>query len=543
MYHKNNNKKRHGSALEHGKAHTKDHQSWSRRGFLKSLGLTTGGAFLLGNLPISATATSPLEMALSGAESDRVLVLIRFKGGNDGVNTIVPVYDYGTYSSLRPSIAIPQSQILSLTPEMGMPNTMQPLMPFWNDGKMKVVNNVGYPDQNLSHFRSSDIWGSASDADVVDTSGWMGRYFNDLYPDFLANPPETPPAVQIGGAGNVVFNNFDNISLAMTVTDPNQLFEIAQNGQLYDVANVPDCYYGEQVGYLRSVSNSTFFYAETINEAYEASNNSVEYQNNNLAQQLALVARLIKGNLGTKLYMVTLDGFDTHADQPGRHPVLMNQLAQAVSDFYEDLSSGSYDEDVLCMTYSEFGRRVEQNASNGTDHGAAAPMMLFGAGLNGNGLLGGLTNLGDLDINNNLQYHTDFRQVYATIMEQWLCIGSDTVDSVLGQPFDRLYDLGVECGEFVGAPIQTAPNIEHRALYLGQGQLQIEYTLAAAATVKVEVINMLGQPVATVFSGYQGAGRQSFTHNMGSRYLPVGQYLYRILVGKVAYSGKVGVLR
>ena len=305
-HHKSSQSPRHGAALEHGAAHEQDHQRWSRRSFIRTLGLSGGGAFFLSNLPVAALSSSALAYGLSNSETDRVLVLIRLKGGNDGLNTIIPLFDYGAYQSLRPGIAIPQNQTFALNDRFGMPNTMNDLMPLWEEGQMRVINSVGYPNQNLSHFVSSDIWATADDAGNVGTSGWLGRYLMDLYPDYLTNPPETPPAVQIGGVGNLAFYDSNEVNISVSVADPDQQFEIAQNGELYDVLNLPDCCYGEQLGYMRTMTNSTFYYAGVIKEAYDSAANAVDYGPGSLRRQLALVARLIKGGLGTKLYMVTL---------------------------------------------------------------------------------------------------------------------------------------------------------------------------------------------------------------------------------------------
>ncbi|MEL6924922.1 MAG: DUF1501 domain-containing protein, partial [Bacteroidota bacterium] len=433
-----------GSRLEDGHAHRRDHQRRSRRSFLKNLGLTGGVSMLLGQMPVRAFGESPFNFALGNTDTDRVLVLIRLKGGNDGLNTIVPLFDYDFYANQRPGIRIPENSLISLSNGLAMPNYMEDLRNLWDNGSMKVVSNVGYPEPNLSHFRATDIWSSASDSSVVDTSGWLGRYLGGIYPDYLTNPPERPPAIQIGGVGSIVFNDDSQNSLSVNVSNPEELFEIAQNGKVYDVENLPECFFGEQLGYLRSVANSTYVYAGVINDAYNAATNAVEYGGTSLKQQLALVARLIKGRLGTKMYMVTLDGFDTHAEQTGQHSYLMKELSKAVETFYRDLSATDQAKEVLCMTYSEFGRRVQQNASNGTDHGTAAPVLLFGESLNGSGVVGDQPDLRNVDNSGNLVHTTDFRSIYATVLEQWLCIDAMTVDQTLGADFARL-DLGVSC--------------------------------------------------------------------------------------------------
>ena len=339
------------------------------------------------------------------------------KGGNDGLNTIIPLYDYSTYRNLRPNVGLKESEITKINEAIGIPKTLDPLTPFWAEGKMKILHSVGYEEQNLSHFRSADIWASAQDDTTFDASGWYGRFIEQEFPDFLDNPPTIPPAIQIGGSANVAFNDKNMTNLAISVQDPEEIAEIAETGQLFPTANLPECYYGEQVGFVRAVANNTFFYARILSETYKASKNEVEYSGD-LGAQLATVARLIKGNLGTKLYMVSIDGFDTHANQITNHPLLLSELSNSIADFYKDLNAGGRSQDVLCMTISEFGRRIEENGSNGTDHGAAAPMMLFGEGLNGSGFIGKQPDLQNVDEVGNLVFDTDFRSVYATVLEK-----------------------------------------------------------------------------------------------------------------------------
>lgn len=530
-----------GSRLEHGIAHTQAHRKWSRRGFLKGLGIAGGMSMMLGKTSISTAAPSPFLKVLNEAETDRVLVLIRLKGGNDGLNMVVPTFDYGTYSSLRPTIAIPSNNILPLNDEFGIPNYMNPLQSLWQEGQMKVVNSVGYPNQNLSHFRSSDIWASASDANEVVQDGWLGRYLSGEYPDYLTNPPAVPPAVQIGGSGNLVFKEGLN-NLSVVVNNPEQLFEIAQNGALYDTQDVPDCLVGDQLSFLRTVANTTFAYAGVIKDAYDAGSNSVAYTTQ-LGNQLSLVARLIKGNLGTKLFMVELGGFDTHANQNNAHPDLMNNLANAVNEFFADLEAANLADKVLAMTFSEFGRRIAQNGSNGTDHGAAAPLMLFGGGLNGNGFVGTAPDLQDVDEVGNLKFHTDFREIYATIMENWLCIDGETVNDVLGQNFNRISELGLTCSGVTSIDKSQKLSIEHQARYPfnGSREVLIHYTLPHSAHVRLDIHNLAGQLVLTLVNDFQLAGRHQavFNPNVSAKFLPSGQYVYRIEAGRQAVSRSI----
>lgn len=535
-YKYNSKKMRHGSSLADGQAHKIDHNRWSRRSFIRNVGITSGMSMLLGNLPITASAASPLSQALSNSETDRILVLIRLKGGNDGLNTIVPLYDYSTYRNLRPNIGLKESEITKINDAIGVPKTLNPLTPFWQEGQMKIIHSVGYPEQNLSHFRSSDLWASAQDDQTFDGSGWYGRLIENQFPDFLDNPPTIPPAIQIGGSANVAFNNKEMTNLAISVQNPEEIAEIAETGQLYSTANLPECYYGEQVGFVRSVANNTFFYAGILSETYKAARNEVEYSGD-LGEQLATVARLIKGNLGTKLYMVSIDGFDTHANQLNNHPALMDELSTAIANFYQDLNKGGRDQDVLAVTLSEFGRRIEENGSTGTDHGAAAPMMIFGAGVNGNGFIGKQPDLQDVDEVGNLKYDTDFRSVYATLLENWLCVDSNVVDEVMGQSFTRIAELGLTCNTQTTSTTEVfRKEIVHQARYGTNGNVSIYYQLQEGNQVNVQIFNLLGQPVATLANAYQAADTYTLPFVSQRKRLAKGQYFYRIRIGQQLYS-------
>lgn len=530
-----------GISLKDKEAHQRDHKNWNRRSFLQTLGLTAGTGLMFGSYSLSAMNHAALLPALvSGGADDRILVLIRLKGGNDGLNMIVPLYDYSTYMQNRPQIGIPQNDIIGLNNEHGVPRTMENLMPLWNEGSMKVINGVGYDNQNLSHFNSTDIWNSANrDIETsMDASGWLGRYLLDKNPDFLENLPPVPGAIKISSGSNITFHNPDRIDLAVNFNTPERLQSIAESGILYDTNNLPDdCYYGEQVGFLRSLMNVTANYAPQISAAYTDGENSVAYSNNELSRQLSIVARLIKGQLGTKLYMVTLNGFDTHENQEQKHPVLMRTIANAVSEFYADLAVDEMDDHVLSMTMSEFGRRVQENVG-GTDHGTAAPLLMFGPALNGNGVIGDNPSLTDLDTNGNLKHTVDFRSIYATVLEYWLCLDALQVDSILGDSFSRINDLGVNCMTVSTEDLPIEQKVGHRAISETNNSTIIEYTTVRPGRVRVEIISILGQKIQTLVDTYQpeGTHQARFLHNRtGQSVLPL---LYRIETGGKVYSGK-----
>ncbi len=478
-----------GSCIEHGHAHECHHNGMGRRDFLFNLGLVGAGTVALSGLPVNKLFASPILSSLLSA-SDRILVIIRLKGGNDGLNTFVPVFDYGTYSSYRPILKIDNANLLSLDNKYSVPNFASSLKTLWDAGKMKVIQNVGYANPDLSHFTSTDIWDSAETA-AGEKSGWLGRYLWDQNPDFITTPPADPLAIQIGGDGNILFFNEDNINMAMNVVDPDALYNIAQTGSLYTVTGNAACYYQDQLDFMKSMINSTYYQSQSIHDAYGIGTNSVTFPTG-LGKSLSLVSRLIKGGLSTKIYMLTIDGFDTHATQDTRHPDLLTELADSVKALYDDLAVDSKDQNVLCMTFSEFGRRVNDNGSRGTDHGTSAPIILFGPAVGGNGFIGDDVNLSDLDLFGNLKFKTDFRQVYSSILQDWMCADELTTDTVLGGQYAKL-SLGFDCSNVSSRDIATIQHL-HQLRY-ESGSPFIVMSLPTSANVKLEAFDLIGRKV------------------------------------------------
>ncbi|MDA9128056.1 DUF1501 domain-containing protein [Flavobacteriaceae bacterium] len=521
------------------KHHNHEHDYWSRRSFIQALGLVGGGSIMMGNQAVSAAQATPLTVALSESQNDNILVIIRLNGGNDGLNTIVPVYDYATYANLRPNIRHFEPNLLPLNDDFSIPDYMNDLESVWGDGQMKVVHGVGYPDQNLSHFRSSDIWASAAHQ-YEEPTGWWGRYFEDLYPDYLTNPPAAPPAIQVGNIGNLIFDGFDN-NYAFTVANIEQLQAIGTNGAIHDVVNVPNCIYGDKLTYLRATANTTYTYSGVINEAYMASSNNANYGNGDLAVQLAAVARLIKGGLGTKVYMVSLGSFDTHADQRYQHQALLQDLSSSIKAFYEDLGSGGWDQKVLSMTISEFGRRPYENGSSGTDHGAASPMMLFGPALNGSGFVGDHPDLLTWDDYDNLIPSSDFRDVYASVLANWFCLDQEIIDSILLNHSYQPLDLGLGCQTLsVGDP-KPFLRFTHRPVYQNNQTLIVIETQQTAHG-RITLYDLMGRELVTLADRMFFPGQHSIDvrQSAGIR-LSYGQYIYRISFAGQQYSKSIMV--
>ncbi|MFK5959621.1 MAG: DUF1501 domain-containing protein [Lutibacter sp.] len=515
--------------------HNKEHAVWNRRSFLQALGLASAGSMVIGKVNAAAATLTPLSAALAASESENILILVRLKGGNDGLNTVIPYYDYDKYANLRPSLKINTTNSFALSNDFRMPNYMNSLESFWGEGKMKVVHGVGYENQSLSHFSSADIWSSAGNKGEVLQTGVFGRYYEELYPDYLLNPPENPPAIQIGGQSNLMFVG-EQSSYAFSAANIDQLTQIAENGTAYDMQNLPGCDYGDQLGFLRSVNNTTFNYANVIGNAYNKVSNEVNYENNKISKQFALVARLIKGDLKTKIYMVTLDGFDTHAAQATSHQKLMSNLTEAISNFYKDLAVQNLDTNVLTMTISEFGRRAKENASDGTDHGAASTMLLFGKGLNGSGFVGNHPDLSDLDSHGNLKPSNDFREVYASILENLFCIDSAIVDETLRNEYNRL-NLGITCSSKEPNDLLTN-GFKHYPIY-ADNTVYVEFILLRAMQVDIQLINMLGQNIGTIHKERHVSGTYRINLNPYGKRYSLGQYIYRIIADGKAYSKSI----
>lgn len=484
---------RRGASTHDAQAHAADHLRYDRRAFLRRIGL--GGAVCLtaGSLPATGLFDFPLAAALNASGGDRKLVLIRLKGGNDGLNTIVPLYALDAYRAARPTLAHAESSLLSLNTDFGVPPSMADARSLWSAGRMRVVNGVGYDDSSLSHFTGADIVASGNDNPDENGDGWLARYYVSQNPDYRVDPAEHPPAVKIGGPTSVLFNDPDKVDISANFANADRLEELANRGQLFDAANPPDdCYHGDQVSFLRTVFNASELYSTAIATAYRESTTEAEYRGT-LGEQLRLVARLIKGGLRTQFYLVTLDGFDTHVGQAGAHEDLLADLSGAVRAFYDDLDAGNQSEDVLTMTYSEFGRRVDQNASGGTDHGTAMPVLFFGPALGGSGAHGGRPDLQDTDPNGNLRPTVDFRSLYATVLEQWFCLDVGAVNDILGTNYPRLSDLGFVCGTNSVNAVSLAPAIGHRVLPAGGAGYVLEIDLERTTRLAVAIVTLDGK--------------------------------------------------
>ena len=538
-HHKNTPKNRHGSSLEHGQAHEKDHQSWTRRSFLSTLGIgALGSGLMLGGIPVNAMARTKFLNRLSSANNNRVLILIQLGGGNDGLNTVIPV-ENDVYFQKRPTIAISKNESISLSDDIGLHPAMGSLSPMWSEGNMAVFNNVGYENPNRSHARSTDIWTSASNSDQMMGTGWAGRYLVEDNPDFIANPPEFPLGVRIGGSSTLFQSEFGN--LGVTFGGASQFAQFLEQGGFYNEENTPDNDFGRSLSFARKIANSSFRYLEAIQDAADNSTNLNEYPNSGLSRSLSVVARLIRGGLQTKVFLVSKGGFDTHNNQgstEGGHADLLRDVADSVQAFYADLASDGLNDRALTMTFSEFGRTLDENSSQGTDHGSSAPVMVFGP-VNG-GIYGEHADLIDLDRSGDPVYGMDYRNIYANILDNWFELESAGMSAVLDGEYE---DLG-----FLNVATHASPNSKPFAFKLNQNypnpfnpSTMIQFTLPASVNVRLQVFDVQGRLVQTLIDGNVPAGEQSIRFD-GSN-LSNGTYLYRLETPYGAASRKMTLIK
>jgi uncharacterized protein (DUF1501 family) len=406
-----------------------------RRKFITAISAASVLPSLLDGFSFKAFAASPLLHALaSSANNDHVLVLIQLNGGNDGLNTVIPLDQYANLSSARSNILIPSAQVLALngTIATGLHPAMAGFQQLYNNGLATIIQGVSYPTPNFSHFRATDIWLTGSDSDQVLSTGWTGRYLDYEYPNYPVGYPNAtvpdPLALEIGSTISLALQG-PAVSMGMSITDPTNFYNLI-NG-IQDPA--PNTNYGKELTYIRQVSQQSQAYSTVIvNAANNVTQQSPNYPaagTNSLADQLKIVARLIAGGLQTKIYMVNLGGFDTHAAQvdasgttTGVHASLLSKLSTAIAAFMDDLNYLSIADRVVGMTFSEFGRRIISNGSAGSDHGSGAPIMLFGNPVQ-NRILGDNPVIPpNASVNDNVAMQYDFRSVYASVLNKWFCV-------------------------------------------------------------------------------------------------------------------------
>ena len=506
-----------------------------RRAFLRNLGVITGAgavSMVIGDVSLRAFSKSFLNVS---SVNGKVIVILQLSGGNDGLNTIIPIED-SLYYNARPSLRIPKADAIELSNLTGMHPSLQPLKPLFDDGKVAIVQNVGYDSPDRSHFRSTDIWLSGSDSNVVIEDGWVGRYLANVFPEHNNFNTDHPMAIQIGSTQSALLECTCQGTMGISFESPNQFYQLI-NGSTADNDPPPNTIAGNQLKYIKEVAALSIRFAEIIKEKADSVQNLVTYPDTRLGRQLAIVAELIAGGLETPVYLTSIGGFDTHANQAGGHSNLLSGVAQAVAAFQADLELLRVADRVVLMTFSEFGRRVNQNSSGGTDHGTAAPLFVIGKNVNG-GIYGRNPDLSDLDNSGDIKFKYDFRQIYATLLTDQLGMPDDRIPDVLPRSFEIL-------------PLISARNFNQNApsaFHLEQNYpnpfnpiTTINYSLRVPLTFILEVYSTTGDRIATLVNRYQEAGSYSVQFD-GSKY-PSGVYFATLESGKVRQTIKMVLLK
>lgn len=418
-----------------------------RRRFLRTAG-TAGLAVatlptMVEGLSVRALAAgdSPVHRLLES--SDRILVLIQLQGGNDGLNTVVPLTSQQYYDG-RPSIALRKEHTLPLTETLGWHGAMAGFRALFDEGRMAVVQGVTYPNPDRSHFRGTDIWLTSTDADVFASTGWLGRYVASLSPGYPETLPPEPLAVQIGRTSSLGLAG-EAGPMGISFRDPEEFHRLVTVGNYAEVPSSlqDDTPAGREVAFMRNIAEAANVYAGVVKKAADKGTTTGTYPTTDLAQRLRVVAQLVSGGLSSRIYMVSWsnNNFDTHANQvvtgsphTGVHANLLRELSDAVRAFMDDMRQQGKDGAIAGMTFSEFGRRVAENGSTGTDHGTAAPLFVFGGRVNG-GVYGADPDLTRLDDRGDLLMQNDFRDVYSTILMQWFGAAKQTQQEVLFRDF------------------------------------------------------------------------------------------------------------
>lgn len=412
----------------------------SRRAILKN-GLLVVGSGLLAPGIFEAVAASPalaatLEVALAprraAASTGKILVVVQM-AGHDGLHGVIPYTD-PLYATMRPTLGVDPSRRVTLSSTLALHSGLSALMPLWNAGQMGIVENVGYPNPNLSHFQAMYIWQTLDLTGTQGSSrtGWLGKYLSAIAsaqdPFMGVNAgSQLPAAFMDPGISVPSINNAKTFAIRNTT----QTQALLQYTKGFAATGAAQSGFGSL---LASVSQTATASVAQFKQATAQYKSAVTYPTTPLGQSLELVATTIAQNLGVRVGYVTLGGFDTHANEGPTLDTLYPEMAQAIAAFWQDMQAHGMAENILMMTWSEFGRRVKENGSRGTDHGTAAPLFVFGPGVAG-GIHGDAPNLSNLDATGNLIFQTDFRSVYATVIQNWL--GGDAT-SALGATYPLL---------------------------------------------------------------------------------------------------------
>jgi uncharacterized protein (DUF1501 family) len=520
---------------------------------------------MLGGIPLRALGRSPLEslLAQSATSNDKILVIVQLAGGNDGLHSVVPYTD-PTYKEYRPTLGYDKTadSLLTLSDHdtLAFTKEMSGMHQLYGDKKMVVLQNVGYPSPDLSHFRGTDIWNTATDSSRFANTGWVGRMLSTLNPDY---PPATIPAGSFPLAlqfGSSLTNMFFSENGGMGIVINTLPEDGAASTHLYDAIPTPATIPYQELEYVRTIEKETEVYSQSIVDRKVTTNKSTypTTGSGKLGTQLAGVAQLIASGFTTKIYLVTQSGYDTHSNEANDHPDLMDELSGCIKAFQDELDALGMADKVALMTYSEFGRRPQENGS-GTDHGTAAPLFVVGtqviAGVRGSDPQLAAEKL----VNGNLAYEAqhDFRNIYASIMYEWLLDGTDTekdelVKSVLTASANQTFSSNgdwTKLGIFKNQPStavygdEFTPGLMLMENYPNPASktTTIEFALPETMNVRLGLFNSQGIEVARAVDETLSIGTHRVTVNTTK--LPTGNYMYRLSTPKGEVAKRMVIMR
>ncbi len=565
-----------------------------RRNFIKQLSMASI-PFTIGGIPLKLMAENSLTRMAKQSTNDRVLIILQMHGGNDGLNAVIPVEAYDLYYSRRANIAIPSKNsirkminldgTLKSDAQVGLHPDMVGVKEMYDRGRACIIQGVSYKNNNGSHFRGRDISFMGGSFDDYFSSGWVGRYLEQeyaplVYPDNFPTPDmKDPLAIEMGSDVSLIFHQEGHIPTSISLNDPEGFAKLVDELEGFADKGVDprgrppvalnDSPYGQELNWILELEDKSENYADRLYQVYKnAPESTVTYPEkyafnapsgslrNPLTPQLKLIARLLGGGVQTKVFLVKIGGFDTHAEQVenydptmGAHAALMYHISSAMKAFQDDLAARGIEDRVLTVTTSEFGRRIHSNGSYGTDHGTGGPVFVFGKGA-APGVIGKVPDL----TQDNVEMQYDYRQVYASILRDWMLVPADKINNDIF--FKNFIDGPKEEGIGNYEPIHVATDIttgvheqfrESRfSLYdcypnPVRGEVNIGFRINAAAHVRLTILDIQGREVSVLANHDHDAGEHFVRADLSS--LVPGVYLYRIKAGILSQTKKMIVTR
>ncbi len=503
------------------------------------------------------------------------IVLIQLSGANDGLNTVVPINQYDTYAALRPNIKLNNvggsngiinlDSTLPIEKQVGLHPSLTGFKSLYDNGLMRLIQGVGYPIQDKSHFKSTDLWltgGDGTPANNVLESGWVGRFLENYFANFLT--ANFPLGIQLGSSENSLGFHGEvehGMSLNINGQDPTGFYSIVNGLGGIAPTTIPNSEYGDLIQYILNNDTSTNTYAQTISAAFSAGSNSVTYPNTSLSNQLKSVAKFISGGLETKVYLVKIGGFDTHnlqvasntTSHTGNHADLLTQVSEAVANFITNLNNKNIGDDVIAVTFSEFGRKAGENGNLGTDHGEIAPMFVFGSSLNA-GISGTNINLSEAIAGNNFQVQTvqhDYRRVFSTILQDWFGVSNPTLDLTFYDHTNNIGFTGNKINSLINSQNSVPPSCYNDVLLSAESfnftNDLIVYPNPSADTVTVSSTSTINDiSIFTIDGKLIGVYRNPLTSNtfiINVQNLSIGLYSFKINTVNGSISKKVVIRR